>query len=56
SLIFGYFITGVSHVTCYFSGIGNMVLKTYVAFAAFGAFLWCFVFITIGRVIGIIHV
>ncbi|MGW8893627.1 DedA family protein [Bacillus subtilis] len=56
SLILGYFIPGVRHVTCYFSGIGKMDLKTYVAFAAIGAFLWCFVFITIERVIGIIHV
>lgn len=34
SLILGYFIPGVRHVTCYFSGIGKMDLKTYVAFAA----------------------
>lgn len=37
SLILGYFIPGVRHVTCYFSGIGKMDLKTYVAFAAIGS-------------------
>ncbi|MGG2106661.1 DedA family protein [Lysinibacillus pakistanensis] len=55
SLIFGYFIPGFRHVTCYFAGIGKMELKTYITFAAIGAFLWCFTFITIGKVIGIIQ-
>ncbi|PFE04971.1 DedA family protein [Bacillus cereus] len=55
SLIFGYFIPGVRHITCYLSGISKMKLKTYILFAAIGAFLWCFVFITFGRVIGVIH-
>ncbi|WP_439020387.1 DedA family protein [Bacillus thuringiensis] len=55
SLIFGYFIPGVRHITCYFSGVSKMKLKTYILFAAIGAFLWCFTFITIGRGIGIIH-
>lgn len=55
SLIFGYFIPGVRHITCYFSGVSKMKFKTYILFAAIGAFLWCFTFITIGRGIGIIH-
>ncbi|KAA0764553.1 DedA family protein [Bacillus sp. SH5-2] len=55
SLIFGYFIPGVRHITCYLSGVSKMKLKTYILFAAIGAFLWCFTFITIGRGIGIIH-
>ncbi|KOP72703.1 hypothetical protein AMS59_17515 [Lysinibacillus sp. FJAT-14745] len=55
SLVFGYFIPGFRHVTCYFAGIGKMELKTYITFAAIGAFLWCFTFISIGKVIGIIH-
>ncbi|MCG8398022.1 DedA family protein [Bacillus atrophaeus] len=56
SIILGYFIPGVRHVTCYFSGIGKMEFKTYLSFAAIGAFLWCFVFITIGKCIGVINV
>ncbi|MBN8252217.1 DedA family protein [Priestia flexa] len=44
SIILGYFIPGVRHLMCYFSGIGKMKLKRYIAFAAIGAFLWCFVF------------
>ncbi|SDE43035.1 membrane protein DedA, SNARE-associated domain [Priestia aryabhattai B8W22] len=55
SLIFGYFIPGIRHVTCYFSGIGKMELKTYTLFAAIGAFLWSFIFITIGRMVGILY-
>ncbi|MBO1581499.1 DedA family protein [Bacillus sp. XF8] len=55
SLIFGYFIPVVRHITCYLSGVSKMKLKTYISFAAIGAFLWCFIFITIGRGIGIIH-
>ncbi|ASS69992.1 MULTISPECIES: DedA family protein [Bacillus] len=56
SLIIGYFIPGIRHLTCYFSGIGKMELKTYISFAAIGAFLWCFIFITIGRLIGVIKI
>lgn len=56
SIILGYFIPGVRHVTCYFSGIGKMEFKTYLSFAAIGAFLWCFIFITIGKCIGVINV
>ncbi|CAH2461752.1 MULTISPECIES: DedA family protein [Bacillus] len=55
SLVLGYFIPGVRHITCYLSGVSKMNLKTYILFAAIGAFLWCFTFITIGRGIGIIH-
>ncbi|MGG0386255.1 DedA family protein [Priestia filamentosa] len=55
SLILGYFIPGVRHVTCYFSGIIRMSLKKYLLFVAIGAFLWCFVFITIGRIAGVIR-
>lgn len=55
SIILGYFIPGVRHLMCYFSGIGKMKLKTYIAFAAIGAFLWCFVFITFGKMVGVIQ-
>ena len=56
TIILGYFIPGIRHVTCYFSGIGRMEFKTYLCFAAIGAFLWCFIFITIGKFIGVINV
>ncbi|RJS63119.1 DedA family protein [Priestia filamentosa] len=54
SIILGYFIPGVRHVTCYFSGITRMNMKTYIFFVGMGAFLWCFIFITIGRFAGVI--
>ncbi|MBU8887590.1 DedA family protein [Bacillus sp. FJAT-27001] len=56
TIILGYFIPGIRHVTCYFSGIGRMEFKIYLCFAAIGAFLWCFIFITIGKFIGVINV
>ncbi|MBY6087284.1 DedA family protein [Priestia flexa] len=55
SIILAYFIPGVRHLVCYFSGIGKMKLQTYITFAAIGAFLWCFVFITFGKLVGIIQ-
>ncbi|MGG5793752.1 DedA family protein [Bacillus nitratireducens] len=55
SLVFGYFIPGIRHITCYLLGVSKMNLKTYILFAAIGAFLWCFTFITIGRGVGIIR-
>lgn len=54
--IFGYFIFGVRYMMCYFLGIGKMNLKIYIVFVVIGVFLWCFIFIIIGRVIGIIYV
>jgi len=53
SLILGYFVPGLRHLTCYFSGISQMKFKTYLLFVAIGAFLWCVTFITIGKVIGV---
>lgn len=54
SLIIGYFIPGVRHITCYFSGIARMDLKQYFLFVAIGSLLWTSVFITIGRMAGVI--
>lgn len=54
ALVFGYFIPGVRHITCYVSGIGKMNVKIYLLFASLGAFSWCGTFILIGRYIGVI--
>ncbi|QNK89143.1 DedA family protein [Sporosarcina sp. resist] len=55
SIVFGYFIPGFRQIICCFAGIGKMELKTFITFTAIGSFLWCFTFITIGKVIGIIN-
>lgn len=52
SIIIGYFVPGIRHLTCYFCGVTHMRLRSYILFAGIGAFLWCFIFITIGRFLG----
>ncbi|NPC93966.1 DedA family protein [Bacillus sp. WMMC1349] len=54
TIVFGYFIPGVRHVTCYLSGMNEMKMKKFLIFAGAGAFIWCLVFITIGYTIGVI--
>ncbi|GGO06225.1 DedA family protein [Saccharibacillus kuerlensis] len=51
SIVFGYFIPGFRHVTCYMCGISQMPLRKYVFFAALGALIWCTVFIFSGRLL-----
>ncbi|MBS4177844.1 VTT domain-containing protein [Bacillus sp. FJAT-49731] len=51
-LIFSYFIPGVRHITGYFSGITRLSFRTYMLFAYSGAFIWTFIFITIGKLLG----
>ncbi len=52
SIMFGYFIPGFRHVTCYLCGITKMPLRKYSLFASLGALFWCLIFILIGRVLG----
>lgn len=51
-LLIAYFIPGVRHVTGYFSGITNISFKKFAVYAYIGAFLWSFIFITLGKVLG----
>jgi membrane protein DedA with SNARE-associated domain len=52
SIIFGYFIPGIRHVTCYLAGVTRVRFVKYLGFASIGALVWCFVFVTIGRFVG----
>lgn len=52
SIVFGYFIPGVRHVTCYFAGMTKLTLGKYISYACLGAFIWVFTFVTIGRYVG----
>ncbi|OLG10103.1 DedA family protein [Bacillus paralicheniformis] len=54
SSLFGYFVPGIRHVTCYLSGMNEMDMKRFLIYAGSGAFIWCLVFITIGYTIGVI--
>jgi len=51
-LIVGFFIPGLRHVTAYLAGINNYSFKKFAVFAYSGALIWCFLFITLGRVLG----
>lgn len=51
-LFIGYFIPGIRHVTAYLAGINSFSFKKFALFAYSGAFVWCFTFITLGRVLG----
>ena len=49
---FGYFVPGIRQLTCYLAGISEVGLARYAAFAGVGAFVWCVLFISLGRRIG----
>jgi membrane protein DedA with SNARE-associated domain len=51
-LMIGFFIPGVRHITAYLAGINNFSYKKFAVFAYSGALIWCFTFITLGRVLG----
>ncbi|MFJ7727458.1 DedA family protein [Neobacillus sp. NPDC097160] len=51
-LIIGFFIPGVRHITAYLAGINRYSYKKFALFAYSGAVIWCFTFITLGRVLG----
>ncbi|MBM7654368.1 DedA family protein [Neobacillus cucumis] len=51
-LLIGFFIPGVRHITAYLAGINNYSYKKFALFAYLGALLWCFTFITLGRLLG----
>ncbi|EKN66764.1 hypothetical protein BABA_14942 [Neobacillus bataviensis LMG 21833] len=51
-LIIGFFIPGVRHITAYLAGINCYSYKKFALFAYLGAAIWCFTFITLGRLLG----
>lgn len=51
-LILAYFIPGVRHITGYFSGVMKISYKKFALNAYFGALLWTFTFISLGKVLG----
>lgn len=51
-LFIGFFIPGIRHITAYLAGINSYSYKKFALFAYSGALIWCFSFITLGRVLG----
>ncbi|MED3561935.1 DedA family protein [Bacillus xiapuensis] len=51
-LFIGFFIPGIRHITAYLAGINGYTYKKFALFAYSGALIWCFTFITLGKVLG----
>ncbi|SYX85160.1 DedA family protein [Paenibacillus alvei] len=52
SIVFGYFVPGLRHLTCYLAGMSRMKWTTYLFAAGSGALLWVTTFLTIGHIVG----
>jgi membrane protein DedA with SNARE-associated domain len=52
TLLVGYFIPGVRHLTGYVAGVSELRFSDFALFAYVGAFCWAAVFLTLGYVLG----
>jgi membrane protein DedA with SNARE-associated domain len=52
TLLAGYFIPGVRHLTGYVAGVSELRFRVFALFAYTGAFCWAAVFITLGYFLG----
>ena len=52
TLIIGYFIPGVRHLTGYVAGASELSYPSFALFAYSGAFCWALIFITLGYLLG----
>lgn len=52
TLLIGYFIPGVKHLTAIFAGINNMPYRQFAIFAYIGAILWTTTFFILGYLLG----
>lgn len=53
SIIFGYFIPGVRHLTCYFAGMSRLNFSLYLIAAIVGNIIWVGTFLTVGHMVGV---
>lgn len=52
SIVFGYFVPGLRHLSSYMAGVSKLPVKYYLIYAASGALLWCTTFMLIGHAVG----
>lgn len=52
SLILGYYLPGLRHITAYFAGISRLTFSNFLSFAAIGATTWVLAFVLLGRLVG----
>jgi membrane protein DedA with SNARE-associated domain len=55
TVMIGYFIPGIRHVTSYAAGINAMPFRKYIVIAVVSAITWTALFITIGYYTGHVH-
>ncbi|RXZ81676.1 DedA family protein [Paenibacillaceae bacterium] len=48
SIMFGYYIPGIRHLTCYMAGVIGIRFRNYLLISGIGALIWCSLFITLG--------
>jgi membrane protein DedA with SNARE-associated domain len=53
TVVFGYYVPGVRHFTCYLAGVSGVSIWRYLLFAGSGALVWCLTFLTLGHFIGL---
>jgi len=52
TLVLGYFIPGVRHLTGFVAGMSRLELPIFTSYAYTGAFFWCITFLSIGFILG----
>ncbi|HEX3015220.1 MAG TPA: DedA family protein [Desulfobacteria bacterium] len=52
SIVIGYFVPGVRHVTAYLAGITDVPYSRFISIAAVGAATWVVTFVTLGMIVG----
>ncbi|MDF2962702.1 MAG: rane protein [Paenibacillus sp.] len=53
TVVFGYYVPGVRHFTCYLAGVSGVKFWRYLLYAGSGALVWCLTFLSLGHFIGI---
>ncbi|PZE20925.1 DedA family protein [Paenibacillus xerothermodurans] len=53
TVMFGYYVPGVRHFTCYWAGVSNVSLWRYLVYSGSGALIWCLSFLSLGHFIGV---
>lgn len=53
AIVFGYFVPGLRHLTCYLAGMARMNWSLYFFAAGTGALIWVATFLTIGHFVGV---
>lgn len=52
TLVVGYFVPGVRHLTAIIAGISNLEVPSFMVYAYLGALLWVSVFLSLGYAFG----